>query len=174
MSETTQETKAKVEEANSKQPEFVLTKTGVMIIGHELIGDKLLALLCESLKMNESCGVSTIVLRNDNYPREGNKPVFGMTYADTMSIAINLQHCWDRALKVAEKGDKNLSLLGILWVNLLSTIGHEIDHVDMAFGDRELFETMCSTEEGNKELEEVAAETAERLILKLALKFCMK
>lgn len=168
MSDQTQQA-VQTEAANV--PEFIITKTGVMIVGSELIGDKLTALLCEAIAMNEGCGLSTVVLRKDDYPREAGEPVFGMAFADTHSFAINLQHCWDRAIEVAQAGKKNLSLLGVLWVNVLHSIGHELDHVDMGSGDRDLWEQMRATEEGNKDLEEAADETAEKLIVKLCLAF---
>jgi len=169
MSETTQQ--AVSTKAEGEPQDFILTKTGVMIVGSELIGDKLTALLCEAIEMNKASGLASVVIRNDGYPRDADGPVFAMTYADTHSFAINLNHCWDRACEIATEGDKYLSFLGVLWINVLSCFGHELDHLDLAAGDRELYEALRANEEGNKELETAAKETAQTLIMRLALKF---
>ena len=150
---------------------FILTKSGVMFIGNELLGDKLSAIMCEAMLYVESHNLACLTIRADNFPFNGDEPCFGMAYADTHSIAINLEHCWHRACVKASKNDVNLSFMGILWVNLLSTIAHEMDHLVIASNDREMYELMRSTEDGNKELEEAANAAAEPLIMGLSKKF---
>lgn len=167
MSEQPQMTKD-VKAANAEKPEFVLTTTGVMILGAELIGDKLTALLCEAFKMLDADGVALAEMHIDNWPQDADGPVFGMAYADTHSFAINLQRCWDSAAEDAEKGEEDLGFLGMLWINVLSAFGHEIDHLNIAYGDRELYEGMRVDKEMAEELEKAADETARAMMIEMA------
>ncbi len=166
--QTSKEAKAEV----AKRPDFILTKSGVMFLGHELLGDKLAALMCEAIALDEIHGLATLVIRADGFPIDTDEtPLFAAAFADTYSVAINLQQCWDSACKVAMEGDKNLSFLGILWINVLSALGHELDHLAVSTLERELYETMRSDEEGNKELEEAAAISAEQMIVNISRRF---
>ncbi len=166
QTQTTEETKA----ANADKPEFLLTTTGVMILGAELIGNKMTALLCEAFKLLEADGVAMAEFRADNWPKEAGEPVFGMAYADTHSFSVNLQRCWDSAVEDAEKGEE-LGFLGMLWINVLQAIGHEIDHLNIAYGDRDLYEGMRAEPDLAKDLETAADETAVDTIIRLARKF---
>ena len=150
---------------------FVLTKSGVMFIGSELLGDKLAAIMCEAIMRDDLHGLACLTIRDDNFPIEGDDPVFGMAFADTNSMAINLEHCWHRACVKASKGDVNLSFMGILWVNLIDTLAHELDHLTVATNDRVMYELMRSTEEGQQELEDSAKAAGEPLMLDLAKQF---
>lgn len=165
-------TSKEAEAQQAKRPEFILTKSGVMFLGHELLGEKLAAIMCEAINMHDDHGLATLVIRSDGFPIDADEtPLFGAAFADTHSIAINLQQCWDGACKVTMEGDKNLSLLGILWINVLSALGHELDHIDIATRDRELYEVMHRDNAGNKELEQAAGEQAEAMLVYLAHKF---
>jgi len=167
MSEQTQMSKD-VKAANAEKPEFALTTTGVMILGADLIGDKMTALLCEAFKMLDADGVALAEMRIDNWPQDADGPVFGMAYADTHSFAINLQRCWDSAADDAMKDEEDLGFLGMLWINVLSAIGHEIDHLNIAYGDRDLYEGMRSEKEMAKDLEDAADETARNMMIEMA------
>lgn len=164
--------------AKAEAPEFILTKGGVMIIGGELAGEKMLAIICEALAAKNifgDTGLTTIVMRDDGYPIDTDgTPIFGMADADTQSISINLKRCWDNACKTASKGEKNLSFLGILWMQVLHTVGHEMDHLALAKEDRELYETMRRDEEGIKDLEESGNQCATQVIIELAKRFDME
>jgi len=151
-------------------PEFFITTSGVMIVNSLALGDKLCALLCETINMYPNSHVASVIIRTDNYPAIGDEPVLAMAYADTNSIAINLQRCWDVALEKATTKGTNTSLLACLWANVLSTFGHELDHLSMARMGRDAYEEMRSSEEGNKALEEQAGDAAIRNIMKLAAK----
>ena len=169
MSNQTEMSKeAGVKAANAKKPEFMLTTTGVMILGGRLVGDKMTALACEAIKMLDADGVALIEFRTDNYPVDYDGPVFGMAYADTHSMVINLQHCWEQAIDSAVVDKEELSFLALLWINVLSAIGHEIDHLNIAYGDRELYEGMRSDPELNIELEKAADETARSMMIEMA------
>lgn len=161
----------KVEKKDGEKPEFILLKSGVMVLGSELIGAKLTAILAESINQIKQNGLACVILRNDDYPQDSDGAVFGAAYADTYSVAINLNHCWNSAIETAKSGEQNLSLLGILWVNLLSAIGHEFDHIDIATKDRDLYEAMRSTKQGNIDLETTADDEARQMIIKLAKTF---
>jgi hypothetical protein len=165
---TTEQQKAKSNAAETSEAGFILTKSGVMIVGEELLGDKLLGIMCAAIARDDLHGLSNLTIRDDNFPIEDAAPVFGMAYADTNSVAINLEHCWHRACKKAADGDVNLSFMGILWVNLLSTLAHELDHLNVANNDRELYETMRLTEDGLKELEDSAQGAGEPMMIELA------
>jgi len=164
--QTQQAVETKVEKDN-----FVLLKSGVMMIGDALLGSKLAAITAEAINLNDDHGLACIVFRNDGFPADKLGPMFGVTIADTYSIAINLDHCWSAARESAEEGKSNLSFLGMLWVNVLSAIGHELDHMDMATKNRAQYEEDRSTKDGNEILEEVAQEAAINMILKLAKKY---
>lgn len=151
--------------------EYVTTKTGVMIVGAELLGRKLLNILGAMIDMNEEDKLSSVIIRDDNYPQQDGEPVFAMTYADTYSICINLQRCWDHACEVSEKGEHKLGFMGVLWIDILCSIGHEMDHIRLASKDRSLYEKYRSTEKGNKALEEVANESAKNDIVKMVKKY---
>lgn len=168
---STEQTAVLDKAAKTAEAGFVLTKSGVMFIGSELLGEKLAAIMCEAIVRDDLHGLACLTIRDDNFPIEGDDPVFGMAFADTNSVAINLQHCWHRACVKASKGDVNLSFMGILWVNLLDTLAHELDHLAIANNDRELYELMRSTEEGQKDLEDSAKAAGEPLMLDLAKKF---
>ena len=164
----TQNQTQKVESTEAPVANFSLTKDGVMIIGEELIGEKLTGLLVAAAKSVKT-DLALIVLRNDGYPidMEGDR-LYGAAYADTHSMVISLDRCWDVACKFAQEGEQNLSLLGLLWVNFLSAVGHELDHLALAKDDRELYETMRRDESGQKELETSAQEAERQLITSLA------
>ena len=167
MSEQTQQAvETKVEKDN-----FVLLKSGVMMIGDALLGPKLAAITAEAINLNDDHGLACIVFRNDGFPADKLGPMFGVTIADTYSIAINLDRCWSAACESAEEGESNLSFLGMLWVNVLSAVGHELDHMDMATKNRAQYEEDRSTKDGNEILEEVAQEAAINMIVKLAKTF---
>ncbi len=161
------ETKAE----ESSKPEFILLKSGVMMIGDALLGRKLAGIAAEAVNLTDDHGLAVLVFRNDGYPADETSPMFGCTFADAAAIAINLDLCWTSACASAEEGESNLSFLGMLWVNVLSAIGHELDHMDLATKNRKQYEDDRSTPEGNGLLEEVAAESAIRLIVNLAKKF---
>lgn len=176
MSDETTQTEAAVQtEAEKKpegtKPEFILLKSGVLVAGGELVGEKLQALLAEMIVLDDKVGLCEVVFRNDGFPQDSEEQVYGAAYADTHSIAINLQKCWNSACENSEKGDVNLSFMGILWTNVLNAIGHEMDHIDIATRDRELYEVMRSTDDGNEELEDTAQDESVKLIVALAKKF---
>ena len=154
---------------------FILTKGGVMIVGDELLGNKLTAILCAAIDDEDLYdgldGLACLTLRDDNFPVNGDKPCFGMAYADTNSIAINLEHCWHRACVKAHENEENLSFMGMLWVNIFSTLAHELDHLTVANNDRVMYELMRSTEEGNEELEKSGNSAGEPLMIALAKEF---
>jgi hypothetical protein len=160
--------KAKTNAAETSEAGFILTKSGVMVVGEHLLGDKLLGLMCAAIKQDGVHGLCNLTIHDDNFPIENAAPVFGMAYADTNSVAINLEHCWHRACVKAHEGEVNLSFMGILWVNLLSTLAHELDHLIIANNDRELYETQRLTEEGLAELEDSAQGAGEPMIIELA------
>jgi hypothetical protein len=168
MAEQTQQVVSAKAEDNSK--DFMLTKDGVVLLGTEYLGDKLTGLVLEMVK-GYAEHVSVLEFRIDNYPQDAEGPVFGMAFADTHSAAINLEHCWHRACKTAAKGEENLGFMGLLWINILSAVGHELDHLGMAGSDREQYELMRMDEEECKALEETASDEAMKLIVNLARKF---
>ena len=164
--------KAKTKAVETSEAGFILTKSGVMIVGEKLLGDKLLGIMCAAIKQDVMLhGLCNLTIHDDNFPIEDATPVFGMAYADTNSMAINLEYCWHRACVKAHKGDVNLSFMGILWVNLLSTLAHELDHLTIAINDRELYETQRLTEEGLLELEDSANGAGEPMMIELAKLF---
>ena len=171
MNEKAQTTEA----AKVEKPEFLLTKSGVMIVGSELIGEKLTAIICEVLAAKDifgSTGLCVLVLRDDGYPIDVDEtPVFGMAFADAYSVSINLQRCWDNSMTVAGAGEKNISFLGALWINVLTAIGHEMDHLALAYDDRDLYETMRRDEEGCEELEKTAHTSSVQMIIEMAKRF---
>lgn len=173
------QTQQAVETKAEAKPEFVMTKSGVMIIGSELVGEKMTALICEAINHHYTSQVALIELRKDGRPialvedKDGKKveePLFGIAFADTHSIAINVKQCWDYACEVAAKGEQHLGLLGLLWTNLLSTVAHELDHLTIANSDRDLYELMRATDDG-KDLEDSAHEAERQLICTLARDF---
>jgi len=169
MAEATKQAVASTEKAtNVEAADFELTKTGVMIIGSSLIGEKLTGLVIEMLKALPEAQLACIEFRNDNYPQDADGPVFAMAFADTHSFAVNLEHCWHRACVKAAKGEEPLGFLGMLWTNLLSAVGHELDHLMMAEMDRPEYEKLRGDEAGQKALEDSADETARQEILRLA------
>ena len=168
---STEQTAVLAKAKETAEAGFVLTKSGVMFVGSELLGDKLAAIFCEAIHRDDLHGLACLTIRDDNFPIENDKPVFGMAFADTHSVAINLEHCWHRACGKASLGEVNLSFIGILWVNLLSTLAHELDHLTVASNDREMYELMRSTEDGMKELEDSAKAAGEPLMLDLAKQF---
>lgn len=168
MSTEQQKVLDKAAETSKSEAGFVLTKSGVMFVGSHLLGDKLAAIMCEIIERDDLHGLACLTIRDDNFPIEGDVPVFGVAFADTNSVAINLEHCWHRACVKASKNDVNLSFVGILWVNILNTLAHELDHLIYANGDRELYEVMRSSEDGQKELEESAQAAAAPILVALA------
>ena len=169
MSTKQQEVLAKAEETSKAG--FILTKNGVMIVGHDFLGDKLTAIIWAAIEQDDLHGLLSLVIRTDDFPIEGDSPVFGMAYADTHSVAVNLEHCWHRACVKASKDEENLSFLGILWVNVLSTLAHELDHLTVATNDRVMYELMRSTEDGQEELEKSGNAAGEPMIIALAKQF---
>jgi len=167
-----QETKQEAKQIDqTKADPFLITTSGVMIVNPDALGDKLCALLCESINMFANSHVASVIIRTDNYPKIGDEPVLAMAYADTNSIAINLQRCWDVALEKAANKDTKTSLLACLWANVMASFSHELDHLSMAKMARDDYEELRGTEEGNKMLEEQAEDAAIRTIMRLAAKF---
>jgi len=169
---TEQQKTSTIAPVENKKPEFILTNSGVMFLGPELLGNKLAALMCEAIALDEVHGLATLVIRTDGFPIDTDEtPLFGAAYADTYSVAINLQKCWDSACQTTMEGEIHLSLLGVLWINVLSALGHELDHLAVSTLDRELYEVMRSTDDGNKELEDAASISAEQMIVNLSRRF---
>jgi hypothetical protein len=151
---------------------FGLTKTGVMILGIDLLGEKLGGLLVKATDLGDANhGLALLAIRTDNFPMDGDAPCFGTAYADTSSVAINLEHCWHRACVKAHAADVNLNFMGILWVNILNTLAHELDHLAYANDDRELYELMRSSEDGQKDLEKSGQAAGEPMMIALAKQF---
>lgn len=168
MAEQTQQAvETKVEETPK---DFMLTKDGVVVLGTDYLGGKLTGLCLELIKAYKD-SVALVEFRVDNFPQDAEGPVFGMAFADAHCAAINLEHCWHRACKTAHKGEEKLSFLGILWINILSAVGHELDHLDAAHRDRTLYETMRTDEEECKLLEDTASDEALKAIVKLAREY---
>ena len=163
------ETKTVIED---KGLEFILTKSGVLITGSELVGDKMTAIICESIGRFQATGLTTIVLRNDGFPIAADDvELFGSAHADTYSMSIGLKRCWSAACETAEKGETNLSFMALIWVNILSAVGHELDHLAFAHNDRNLYEEMRKEPELNKDLEDAAESAAILMIVGLAREF---
>ena len=154
---------------STKIDDFFITKTGTMIIGSEYVGEKLTALLCEAINYyhDSDSHPAVVVLRADGRPKDA----FGMMFADTYSITINLQKIWDQAVAVCMEGKKFVALHTAVLIGYLTTIGHELDHLDFAFKDRDLYDMMREDDEGNKELEAGAQANEEAMLLKLAQDF---
>jgi len=167
---TTEQQKALTKAEERSDVGFILSKSGVMVVGSDLLGDKLTAILLAAIELDDLHGLACLTIREDGFPTKGTgDPVFGMAYADTNSMAINLDHCWHRACVKAHKNDVNLSFMGILWVNILNTLAHELDHLTIANNDREMYEGLRSSEDGLAELEESAKAAGEPMMIALAL-----
>jgi hypothetical protein len=133
-----------------------------IILGGELVCQKIVALVSEVLNEDAELGVASLIFRNDGYP-EG---ALGMAYPDTHSVAINLAKIWDSSIEIASSGKYDLSLRGILWINLLSTVLHDIYHIYAANIDRNAFESM-----DDKDKEDEADDWAKQKLVELAVKF---
>ncbi len=110
-------------------PTYLILKGGVAVHGAHLVSTKVIAILGEVLKLDrdgECFGVNSVVFRADSQP----KNMLGLAYPDTGSIAINLAEIWELCTLILEDGEKHLSLLGLVWENLLMTLFHEINHID--------------------------------------------
>jgi len=172
MTQETQKVAETTAAIEDKGLEFILTKSGVMITGHELVGDKMTAIICESIGRFQATGLTTIVLRNDGFPIAADDvELFGSAHADTYSMSIGLKRCWSAACETAEKGETNLGFMSLLWVNILSAVGHELDHLAFAHNDRDLYEEMRKEPELSKELEDAAESAAILMIVGLAREF---
>jgi hypothetical protein len=169
--ETQRSKEAKTDVKVDPKPEFVILKSGVMMLGEELMGAKMAAIVAETINLHVDHGLACIVARTDGYPADAEGQVLGMTYADTYSASINLQCCWDWACKKAMEGEENLSLLAMVWINVMSAVGHELDHLDMATKNRDMYESDRATKDGNALIEEVANEAALKTIVQLAKRF---
>ena len=156
---TTQESVAKVEGL------YHVLKGGTVLHGAELVPDKVCAIISEILVLEPDTGLINLVFRGDGYPDD----CMGMAYVDTHSVAINLEGIFKISCDIA-KDEKNLSLRGILWTNLLSTILHDIHHVLYGYTDREDLEAKKNGEKGTALLDDEADDWAKEMMVKLARK----
>jgi hypothetical protein len=169
---TSAKAKINFEAKTPEELDYIMTAGDVMITGGHLVGDKMCALACEILKMYPYCGVTNVVFKSDNYPVDiKGDAIFGATYADTNSVSINLQRIWKEAVDTTEAGDVALGFMGVLWMNLINQLGHELTHLMQASADRDAYEIMRLTDDGQEELEREAKASADALILDLAVKF---
>ena len=136
----------------------------VIVVGEELVCEKVLAIVNEALNMDKEIGLTSLMFRTDGYP-EG---VLGMAYPDTNSIAINLKEIWEGSCELAEK-EENLSLRAIVWINLMSTLMHDLEHIRAGNRGRKMLED--SRKEDPKGLEKEADMYAKRMLVELAMKF---
>ena len=158
------ETNTSKESAVEVEGLYHVLKGGTVIHGAELVPDKICAIVSEILAMDPDTGLINLVFRNDGFPSD----CMGMAYPDTFSIAVNLRGIFDISLKLA-KEEKHLTLRGLLWSNLLSTILHDLHHIQAAYIDREALED-SRKKHGDDVLDETADEYAKEMMVKLARK----
>jgi hypothetical protein len=145
MTEATKQAVQMTTEAESE--EILISKERTVVVGGELVGKKMTGLVLALLQRFKDSCPNMIMFRNDDYPRG----VLGMAYADTMSVAINLNKCWRDACMTAEAGKVYLGLPGIYWLNVLGAVIHEMSHIQLASQDRDTYEELRRTDEASME-----------------------
>jgi hypothetical protein len=98
-----------------------------MVVGAELVSEKLLALMEQALKFEEDNGVRVISFRSDGRP-EG---VFGMCNVDTGAVALNLEQIWKISLRNLKDPGYFATLRGAIWWHQLTVVFHEMYHLAM-------------------------------------------
>jgi len=173
MEANMQATNKKAAEATAKLTEddtdYLMTKNGVQIFGSDLLGTKMTALLCEIINRFPHSHVASVWINSDGYPTDGEGAmVFGAAFADTRSIAINLERIWKEACDVSDVSRPALGFMGILWTNVLSAFSHELHHLTQAWADRDGYELSRMDPTSEKELEDECKDAAEMIMLDMA------
>jgi len=151
-------------------PEKIITMDKVAITGTELLGPKMTALVCELISLSPlpEDELNSVVIKADGHPKD----LFGVALADANSIVINLAKCWDNAIEThIDDPETSLGVMGIVWFNILTAVAHELNHLAVAWGDRDEYEEKRKSEEGRQELEKIAEESALAEVIMLAQKF---
>jgi hypothetical protein len=153
-------------EAEVVKDKFMITDTGVMLVGHDHLGEKMTAIICELFRrQHNKTRTTALMFRVDGYPAEH----LGMAYADTFSAAINLSECWEQAKKTAENDkDMALSVAAIAWLNIFVATAHELNHLEIAGKLPEDFAELMATEEGRKELDSIADDDCTKDLIAMA------
>lgn len=144
---------------------LVLEPVELAILGSEFVNEKLIGIVHKAVEMEEDVGLLSLVFRNDGFPTK----VLGMAYPDVNGIAINLDYIWERSIEIA-KEENCLSLRAILWINLLSTLLHDLHHIQSGNIDREALE-ISRDKNGDGELDAEADEFAKMMLVRLAAQY---
>jgi hypothetical protein len=102
---------------------------GCAVHGMHLVCDKLAGIVSEIMKKDvykDNFGVRCIEFKNNGFPTGK----VGMAYIDGGAIAINLEEIWSSCLSVLEEGKVKLGMTGVIWDELITTLLHEIHHID--------------------------------------------
>jgi len=143
---------------------FMTLKNEVCIYGHKEIPEKLVAIVNEILKDDETkknYNVASLVFRTDGVPTG----YTGRSGLDSKCISINMLEIWKNMAKVLKNTDKKLNAYAMIWHELLMTFLHEIHH--MGLFEPELQEFYFK-EKNRKEIEKDAEEWAEKKLVEYA------
>ena len=106
---------------------------GVMVVGAELVSEKLLALIEQAFKLEENNGIRVLSFRADGRP-EG---VFGMCNVDTGAVALNLEQMWQKSVKNLRDPGYFTTLRAAIWWHQLTVVFHEMYHLAEDVRDHE-------------------------------------
>jgi hypothetical protein len=102
---------------------------GCAVHGVHLVCEKLAGIVSKIMKRDvykDNFGVRCIEFKNNGFPAGK----AGMAYIDGGAIAINLEEIWSSCLSVLEEGEVKLGMTGVIWDELITTLLHEIHHID--------------------------------------------
>jgi len=128
----------------------LMLSSGIALRGAALLPEKMIGILDWYFNnLDPRSGVMSIVIREDNYPKEH----VGMAFPWAASMTINLQYLFERtAARLSE--EPRLNLVASCWHSLLEVLLHETAHIAMAF---------AAPEEHNEYLEAQDAELEEAM-----------
>lgn len=159
------------------EPVRIQTPTGMCsIYNHHLVSGRLIGIIGAILNLDfwgeegEYAGphVMSIVFRADGNPVTPElKRIWGVSHADTQSIAVNLKKHFDASLETCIELEPTCSIRSSLWHEIITTIAHEIHHVATIQAVSDATRAVW-TEEDTKDEEASAKEWAGNTLLELA------
>jgi hypothetical protein len=134
----------------------------VVVIGSDLISREVLLMVGEIVdhkSWEKDPGIRSIVFRDDGFPVVVNDPtrmLLGVADPDAKAIVINLQRCFEEAVRISKESEA-CSVFSLYLMNMLATVAHEAYHLSSRVTVEEREASMAMTE-AEQETEEKNAD----------------
>lgn len=141
---------------------------GIIVHGHNLVSHRLLDMIGLFQDEFPGSGITNIMFRNDNEPKQGNDPVHAKFFPEIMGLVVNLSRHLTEIYKTIEADDNRINMRALWWHTMLITLLHEWKHA-IQYTNAPL-EERAFDKIFTKEAEEEAENWANTMLFELAKK----